>query len=39
MSGAVIGGAAALSPDVPGPFLLLAATIFMTAMFGLVSTL
>jgi hypothetical protein len=39
MSGAVICGAAALSPDAPGPFLVLAVTIFMTAMFGLVSTL
>jgi hypothetical protein len=39
MSGAVICVAAALSPDAPGPFLLLAVTIFMTAMFGLVSTL
>jgi hypothetical protein len=39
MSGAVICGAAALSPDAPGAFLLLAVTIFMTAMCGLVSTL
>ena len=37
LSGAVICVAAALSPDAPGPFLVLAATIFMTAMFGLVS--
>jgi hypothetical protein len=39
MSGAVISVAAALSPDAPGPFLVLAVTTFMAAMFGLVFTL
>ena len=38
MSGAVISVAAALSPDAPGPFLVLAVTTFMAAMFGLVFT-
>jgi hypothetical protein len=38
LSAAIIGVVAALSPDAPGPFVLLAATIFMTAMFGVVFT-
>src|SRR5262245_18320917 len=38
LTAAVICGAAASSPDTPGPFLLLTVTIVMTAMFALVST-
>jgi hypothetical protein len=38
MSAAIIGVVAALSPDAPGPFVALAVTTFMTAMFGVVFT-